>query len=602
MFLLLVITENGLFDCLMFFLDDCFRRDVMRFVVGDLPGTPVFGDFQELFDGVGDDVRIQDYASFRVSCGASGNLNQRPFRTEEALFIRVKDRHEPHFRQVDAFPEKVDADQTVERAVAQFRKNAHTFDRVDFGMEIFDAHSEVGEVVGEPFRAFFGERGDDGPCSERGVFTDLFHHIVHLIGERTDLDLRIKKPGRAHDLFHNLVPRKFEFVIGRRRGNVDGIARDLRKFFEFQRTVVQCGRQTEAVFDESLFAAPVGAVHRLKLGNRHMRFVDHGDEIFLEEIQQTVRTRAGSASREVTGIVFNSGTIPDFAHHFHVVVHALEQTLRFHEFILILQFLDAHFHFREDRRRCRVQFLLRHYEKFCGKDKGFRELGEHFPGQYLTPGDGFDGVAPELNAGELLFLGKEDVDAVAAHAELGFFRGHVVADVLDRDEKFQQFVAVHFHSGPQVNAHVGIVGRRPLAVDAGDAGNGNDVAPFDQRRRGGEPEPFDVVVDAGVFGNIGIGLRNVGFRQIIVVVTDEVFHGVVRKKRFEFTVKLCREGFVVGEHKHRTVHLRDDVCKSKGFSRSGDALQSLITFAGFQPADKRVDRSRLISGGGVIGN
>ena len=75
-------------------------------------------------------------------------------------------------------------------------------------------------------------------------------------------------------------------------------------------------------------------------------------------------------------------------------------------------------------------------------------------------------------------------------------------------------------------------------------------------KRCGEAQAFNVLVDARVFGNIGVGLRNIGFRQIVVIITDEIFDGIVRQKRFEFTVKLRRQRFVVRKHQSRAMSWR----------------------------------------------
>ena len=55
---------------------------------------------------------------------------------------------------------------------------------------------------------------------------------------------------------------------------------------------------------------------------------------------------------------------------------------------------------------------------------------------------------------------------------------------------------------------------------------------------------LDMLIDRRVFLYVGIGRRHVGLGLIVVVVRDEVFHGVVREEFLEFAVQLGRQGFV----------------------------------------------------------
>ena len=56
---------------------------------------------------------------------------------------------------------------------------------------------------------------------------------------------------------------------------------------------------------------------------------------------------------------------------------------------------------------------------------------------------------------------------------------------------------------------------------------------------------IDFIIDGGIFFDIGIGCRDIGFGLIIIVIGDEIFHGVFREKFFKFGAKLRRQSFVV---------------------------------------------------------
>ena len=70
------------------------------------------------------------------------------------------------------------------------------------------------------------------------------------------------------------------------------------------------------------------------------------------------------------------------------------------------------------------------------------------------------------------------------------------------------------------------------AVDARHAGDHDDIAPCEERSHRGESQTFDNVVHAGIFFDECVGARDIGLGLIEIEVADEVFDGVVRKKKF----------------------------------------------------------------------
>ena len=66
-------------------------------------------------------------------------------------------------------------------------------------------------------------------------------------------------------------------------------------------------------------------------------------------------------------------------------------------------------------------------------------------------------------------------------------------------------------------------------------------------------QALDLVVDGAVFFDEGIGVWDVGFRLVVVVVGDKVLHGVFREKLLELAAQLGGEDLVVGQHQGRAV-------------------------------------------------
>ena len=71
---------------------------------------------------------------------------------------------------------------------------------------------------------------------------------------------------------------------------------------------------------------------------------------------------------------------------------------------------------------------------------------------------------------------------------------------------------------------------RAQAVDARHRGHDQHVAALEQRLGRAQPQPVDLLVDVGLFLDVGVGLRDVGLGLVVVVVGDEVLDRVVRER------------------------------------------------------------------------
>ena len=101
--------------------------------------------------------------------------------------------------------------------------------------------------------------------------------------------------------------------------------------------------------------------------------------------------------------------------------------------------------------------------------------------------------------------------------------------------------------------------RRAQAVDAGDRGHDDHVPPLEQRLGGAQAEAVDLLVDAGLLLDVGVGRRDVGLGLVVVVVGDEVLDGVVREEAAELLEELRRQDLVVGEDQGGPVDRLDDL-------------------------------------------
>ena len=104
---------------------------------------------------------------------------------------------------------------------------------------------------------------------------------------------------------------------------------------------------------------------------------------------------------------------------------------------------------------------------------------------------------------------------------------------------------------------------------------------------------LDLFVNRGVFLDIRITLRYICLGLIVVVVRDEVDHGVVGKEFFELARKLGSEGFVGGHDQRWLTESFDGLGHGKGLARTGHAKQNLIAVSVPHALHKRLNSLRL---------
>ena len=108
------------------------------------------------------------------------------------------------------------------------------------------------------------------------------------------------------------------------------------------------------------------------------------------------------------------------------------------------------------------------------------------------------------------------------------------------------------------------------------------------------PHPVDLVVDRGLLLDIGVRLRHIGLRLVVVVVRHEVLHRVLRKEAPELLVELRRQRLVVRQDQRRPLHRLDHLGHGEGLAAAGDAEQDLVPGLRPEALDQFPDRRRLI--------
>ena len=231
-----------------------------------------------------------------------------------------------------------------------------------------------------------------------------------------------------------------------------------------------------------------------------------------------------------------------------------------------------------------------------GPDRDVVQLGEHLARERVEVRDLLDLVAEERDAVRALLVRRLHLDHVAPHPEAPAPEHGVVADVLAVDQLVQDEVAVVLLPHVEDQHALAPLLRRAEAVDARDRGDDHDVATREERRRGREPEPGDVVVLGRVLLDVEIGLRDVRLGLVVVVVGDEVLDRVRREELAELVAELRGERLVVGDHERGALDLLDDPGHRRGLARAGRAEHRLEPLARVEALGQLRDRLRLVAG------
>ena len=97
-------------------------------------------------------------------------------------------------------------------------------------------------------------------------------------------------------------------------------------------------------------------------------------------------------------------------------------------------------------------------------------------------------------------------------------------------------------------------------------------------------QPLHLLVERGVLLDVGVGLRDVRLGLVVVVVGDEVLHGVLREELPELVGELGRQGLVGLHHQDRPLHPLGQPGHGRRLAGAGGAEQDDVLLAGTDPS------------------
>ena len=114
-------------------------------------------------------------------------------------------------------------------------------------MDIAAAHSHLSEILIQLLCHSLSESSHKHALIQFFSLADLLQKVIHLVLGRTNLDRRIKKTGRTHNLLNHKAFRLLKLVICRGRAHEHLLACDGLELIKLERSVISCSRQTETI-------------------------------------------------------------------------------------------------------------------------------------------------------------------------------------------------------------------------------------------------------------------------------------------------------------------------------------------------------------------
>ena len=165
-----------------------------------------------------------------------------------------------------------------------------------------------------------------------------------------------------------------------------------------------------------------------------MALVDNGYKIVRKIIEQTERPRTGLTTIEISGIIFDSGAIAQFTHHFHVVFNSFLNAFRFYRFANFLKKSDL-------LNQVVLNLADSKLHPFISRYKNTGRINNRSINRFncsatyrINRKDFLNVVAPENNPECYISISRKYIDSVALNPEISTVKFHFVARIQGIDQ------------------------------------------------------------------------------------------------------------------------------------------------------------------------
>ena len=311
----------------------------------------------------------------------------------------------------------------------------------------------------------------------------------------------------------------------------------------------------------------------------------------------------GPAARQEARVVLDARAAARCLDHLDIEIGALLQALRLQQLARLVELLQPDLQLLLDQLHRLGKGGLRRDVMAVGVELDLGKIDHALAGEGIELPDRFDLVAEERELpGPVFHMGREDLQGIAADAEGAALEIGVVALVMQLDQPAQQLLAVDLLSDGEGLGHGRIGLGRADAIDAGDRGDDDHVAPLEQRPGGRMAHAVDLLVDRAFLLDIGVGPRHIGLGLVVVVIGDEILHRVLGKEALHLAIELGGQRLVRRQDQGRALQMLDDMGHGEGLARAGNAQQDLVALLALEPRDELDDGLGLVAGGLVVGD
>ena len=298
-----------------------------------------------------------------------------------------------------------------------------------------------------------------------------------------------------------------------------------------------------------------------------MALIQHQHCVVRQVVKQGRRRLPCASARQVAGVIFNPVAVPQFQHHFQVIAGALLQALRLHQPFLFAQQGQAFLEFHRNGL-CRIENHLtgRHVMRLR-VDSDPLEPSQDLTGQRIEYTQGFHFLVEQFNPDRTgLLVAGEDIDNVATNPVSSAAQLHVIATVLHFSQAPQDGSLIDHFAARQVQHHTQVLGGIAKSIDCRYGRHDDGVRPLQQRLCCRQTHLLNVLVYRGVFFNVGIRGRHVGFGLVVVVIGNEVFNRIFRKKIPKLAIQLGGKGFVRRQNQRWPLFMLNHVGNGEGLA------------------------------------
>ena len=315
-----------------------------------------------------------------------------------------------------------------------------------------------------------------------------------------------------------------------------------------------------------------------------------------EEVEEAVRALARFPTVKMERVVLHRLAVADFTKHFKVVLGFLLETVALELLALFGKPLAALVEFLLNGLQCRLEPFGAGHEEFLRVNPRFLERVKRLPRDRVTNLDALDAVKVEHDAKRVVATRHPDVDHFPSHSALAALQVRGRPAVLEFDQFTQEVTGLDRLTNMATQMVFEERLGRVETVNARYRRHHDAVGTGDQGSHGGKPFLFNALVDAQLLVDVQVPLGEVGFRLIVVVVRDEVLHGVIGEIAHHFLVQLASKGLVVAHDECGDVELFNHVSHGERLAAARHAEQHAPLLAIFQLRNQFFNCFWLVTG------